>query len=1024
VTASDPDLNERLREAKRSDDVDAEVGVLLEMGEQCLRAGDLGGAFMRFRFAERVMRDRGHMARRHEALGGMAVVRRRREGPAAAVEGFADAERAAGEDRDPAGEARWALRRASALRAAGEAPAAQEAVLKASALLREESDPPGLLADLQGQLGMSCLYDAQDEDAAEDHYLSAVELARVAGDDDALSTWATNLGTAYARRRRYAAALEAFEEAIEAGRRTGSDRRVSSAAGRLADCLSRASRFAEGGDRLVKLAGELADAQERWTLLNRAHELFDRAGDAERVRDTGAKMNELAGGLPLTDEAVASVKRRARRAEERLAQTPGHGPAGGPTALDFHLVSAMSAAEKGNLAAASEACELICDLKTALVIAGGEHWKRAAGGDLLTQTGFDVRAFGDGLRMLLEGGEVATAFELLQRYKAPGFCASLLRRYARTGAPSPEADRYVAAALALQEAMEGLAGPVRPDAIAAVRALRAAGERLREAGEQLRERDPNLHARLGGVVRPDDLIDALPAHDPVAIVDFIVGRSCTCGVVIVRKGATAGLVPMLTPAFTTSDVAELLRALIESELAYGFGAAQAHALALISATLHDRFLCELAKRLTAGGAGQLIFVPDQFTRFLPLHLARVCGKELRAPVETSHAEFLCEALPIEFAPCVQAVAVGQFHRRPREITRISGFADPGGDLPAAAATLEGFGERLAEPGRYDLKVGSQATTKAVSDALQEADMLLFGTHAARLPAAPEDSHLVLADGVWALRDMIDAPDLARNPLLVLAACEIGAAEASMDDRDAYGIPGALLATGAASVVANLWPVEDVTAGYLMERFLHYLSHPGYRPAAALFRAVRDMRALGRDEALALCRHHAALVVEAGAAPRAILSAENLVEWIEDSDAEHPLAEPMLWGATVVVGSGWALPAGGAVTYDPLGAIDRTFEQVEADRLAGEGAHAEALERAARIAARSDGVARAHALTTMAYATFAAATPGGRAAARRGAGRLLARAQLVARAEEDGDLIERVAVVRRLIGADDVEAQEQ
>jgi hypothetical protein len=86
--------------------------------------------------------------------------------------------------------------------------------------------------------------------------------------------------------------------------------------------------------------------------------------------------------------------------------------------------------------------------------------------------------------------------------------------------------------------------------------------------------------------------------------------------------------------------------------------------------LHDQFFCRLAHWIPEQQVGQVIFVPDMLTRHLPLHLARVCSKDIVIPdVSTEGAEYFCEVLPVEYAPCVQAVALSQHQRRPPNIAR-------------------------------------------------------------------------------------------------------------------------------------------------------------------------------------------------------------------------------------------------------------------------------------------------------------------------------------------------------------------
>lgn len=91
--------------------------------------------------------------------------------------------------------------------------------------------------------------------------------------------------------------------------------------------------------------------------------------------------------------------------------------------------------------------------------------------------------------------------------------------------------------------------------------------------------------------------------------------------------------------------------------------------------------------------------------------------------------------------------------------------------------------------------------------------------------------------------MDDLEDLSRSnlyramplELLTLSACET----AKGSDRAALGLAGVAVKTGAKSVLASLWKIEDGATCYLMAAFYNYLSQ-GLSKAKALQRAQRDL----------------------------------------------------------------------------------------------------------------------------------------------------------------------------------------
>lgn len=1013
---------------------DAEIADLLARADAA-RENDPQGSYGYFRLAEKVIRASGRLALLHEALGGQGRALRRSKRFEEAIQHYQAAEQAASNAVNLTAQALWALRRASAQRSLGQLEDARAAVAEAELLLRPPAREGSLaqilgridfsdhaavaaLAELEGQIGLN-LKVAQDDEGAEDHYRSALYFAEMAGDGAAVNTWGINVGNACARRRRYGEALTAYELALAAARQLGAAGGVMNAADGIAACLAQAFRHEEGGDRMLAIAAGADDPRLQLPLLYKALQLYDGGLCAAAAIAAAQRIEQLGEKQPLRPEFLAEV-RGLRQKMERLAAMAGTRQ-DGPPALDVFIVEWMARAqEQGEPELALDAAGLVCDVRLALALAGDDAWKRMVGGDMLAQAGLDQRAVADTLLMLVDKDRSDDALELLQRLKAPTFCVPTLLRQDGPDV-APEVKAYLAAARALRDEVAVLAGPAQPDFMRAINTVRRAAERLREAGEAVRDVDPLLLARLGGTVRRQDLVDALPYGGGVGIVDFVVGQEATVGIVLGRGSDGVVATSFVAPTFNATHVQQLLDLYAKGNLAKQLGGAQMDALLEISQILHDHFFCKFAQAVGARGINQLVLVPDVFTRNLPLHLARACGKEFDIPgVDTADAGFLCEVMPVEYAPCLQAVAASQVYLRPRVVARVAAFADPQGDLPAARAAMELLRQDAGKPEAVTLAVGSAATHSAVRDALQQADVLLFGTHGNFAPGNLQQTQLVLNGEPWTMADMLRMPQLHKQPLLVLMACEVGAVAATPDDRNAWGVPGALVAAGASAVLANLWPVEDITAGWLQQRFMHHLGHRGYRPAAALFRAVRDLRRTGRDEALAYCRRHLAWLEQNGAPAQAMLGAETLVEWIEDSELERPFAHPFFWGATAIFGSGWHLPAGAVVGSVTL-PLENELRLREADELLAQGHARQAAELAAQVAAVADGVPRGRAYTAQAAGLLRSADPGTERRVRQQATRLLAHAARIAASEDDEPLRQRVEWVRSQLEDDHVDA---
>lgn len=1010
-------LQQQLGKAKEAGDQDAEIDALLAIGETVLQeAPDL--AFSHFKLAEKVIRGAGKLDRLHEAIGGQGKVFRRNKRFEEAIDRYQSAEEAAKEAGNKGAQVRWILRRASTHRTRGELNEAKAVVEHAENLLRPppteevslaqfiggvnffDKEEMTALVELEGQIGLNFIQE-HNEQGAEDHYRSALYFAEIAKDWGAVNTWATNVGNACLRSGRYSHAIDCYEKALAAAMKKGEGRSVLNTARGLADCLSQAYRHEEGGDLLGALADVVEEARVKVELLDMALVLFDEGLCAEKAINTAKKIESLVAGQPVRPEFMAQIKSVREKMELFVAKPPETSK--GPPALDVFLPEYMSRAEKsGQVDRAMQAADLVCDVHLALAMGGQKQWKRLVGGDMLSQAGLDLRVVFDTLTMLLEAGRTDDALYLLQRLKAPSFCIPTLLRF-QSGAPSAEAGAYLDAVRELCDQVGALAGPARRDLMRLVNGVRRAAERMREAGEALREVDNFLLARMGGLVRREELIDALPFEGGVGIVDFMVGEGSTAGVVLARGKRGVITIPFITPSFNATHVMQLSELYAKGNLPKQLGGAHTQALMQISKILHNSLFCGLARMLSQHGINQLILIPDTLTRNLPLHLSYACGKEFDIPgIDTKDANFLCEVMPVEYAPCLQAVAASQVYLRPQAINRVVAFADPIGDLPGVRASMEEFGARSQNPSTFMLLHGKSATKAAVTEALKDADVLIFGTHGVFSLGDLDRTHLVLSGEPWTMADMLTMPELQKRALLVLVACEAGAIAATPDDRNAWGIPGALVSAGASAVLANLWPVEDITSNFLLDRFLFHLGHRGYRPAAALFRAVRDLRCMGRDDALEHCRHYIEVMKKNRAQPRVLVGARTILEWIEDHDDARPFAHPYFWGATAIFGSGWHLPAGGVVGSLEV-IIENHLRLIEADKLIEEWKPRQALELARQVADCADGVPRGHAYATMALSMLWSADLGSLLRVRQQATRLLKKAERIALNENDDKL---------------------
>jgi len=1008
-------LQEQLGRAKQEGNTSREVEILLDIGHIANQRGNRGLANMHFHLASKVIRaTKTHLDRLHEALGEQGVLLRRAKRFPEAVGLYDEAMAAAREHAGSGDVARWLGKKGAVLRLMGQVEEARELHRQARELYVPlgESGLAGI-AEQEGQLGLDAIKQ-EDNDLAEEHYTRAFEMARAAGDLDAVNTWGTNLGNAWMRRRLYHAADGYYEQALKAAL----ELKNKSALMNTLQCWVQSLRFAHRNRRAAELQLETArttddpnlNAGLQWQALAD----LERECEWAKVREVGEKLLPRLEQMGADPDKINDVREKTGTAIQRLGQEVQM-DGDSPGILDYFVVNQMARLDQeNNVPGMEDVAHLICDVKMGLPDLTAASWNR-----VLQETHLMQRVPADAMLALCKEGESVRSLEISQRLKAPAFAMAGLNKLASSPAPHREARAYMEAVADLREAVRELERPQGPRAPAAIEHVRAAGLTLLERGNELRDRDPVLHARLGGVVRPEDLVDVFPAADPVGVIDLFVTAGGTLLHVILREGKDVRVIPMVVTSFTAEDAANLFQVWMEGNGTGTRGRKQTDGLGIICKTLHDKLMCGLAKKLAEWRIPQFILIPDILTRHLPLHLSYVCGKEIEIPgVPTEDAEFLCEAIPIEYAPCLQAVAVSQYLRRPRNVRSIFALNDPKSDLAGSRSTAEWLRLKLPDELQYESVSGEKATLQNLERGLSGADMLLIGTHGQFNPREPQESHLLLHDGPWKMVDMMDRPIASRSQVIILSACEVGAVAPTIDDSDASGIPGTLVAAGTASVLASLWPVEDISMGYLIEQFLSYFSHKGYRPSAALFRAVRKLRKLSRDEALERCEGLLGRMEDDGTlerCPQHWVFVDNLAEWIRGLDPEEkPFAHPSFWGGVIIVGSGWGAPAGAVVgpADHVLDMATFVLDEQHAGKLLDEEKYAEARERMEKYLEITDGIFRAKTLFILGQAIWRERGPWDGVIARRKALSLLGKAEVLARAEQDAGLAGAVSALLR------------
>jgi hypothetical protein len=149
---------------------------------------------------------------------------------------------------------------------------------------------------------------------------------------------------------------------------------------------------------------------------------------------------------------------------------------------------------------------------------------------------------------------------------------------------------------------------------------------------------------------------------------------------------------------------------------------------------------------------------------------------------------------------------------------------PPEDLTFTAAEVEWLTHRFddigaSEPFLEPLHLNrEEATVERVVGASTGKSVVHFSGHATYNWAQPLHSGLLCYDGILTLAHIRQGMDLRANRLVVLSACSTGMSDIFGSGEEWVGLPAGLLEAGAPAVVASLWPVNDLSTAFLMDRF--------------------------------------------------------------------------------------------------------------------------------------------------------------------------------------------------------------
>lgn len=431
----------------------------------------------------------------------------------------------------------------------------------------------------------------------------------------------------------------------------------------------------------------------------------------------------------------------------------------------------------------------------------------------------------EALGQLLEAHHVDAAWQLLERYRARDFMATLGGRrealLARAQAPLRDEARAIAEDyLRAQKAAAGGA------AIASAVFDRLKQRRI-ELERKLIEVDPRL-AGLGAgqAATVAEIAAALPPD--AALVSFAVLPARSVAFVLRAGEAEAVVIPLAVDAAALSRDIDALRLLLTVP---GAGERSRAALMRRAGELHAQLMAPLDDAL--GDASRLFIVPDG-----PLHRLPFAALVEQGP----SSRFLAESVSITQLVSANAyLASGR--RMSREALDVAIFAVP--DASAAADALPGAraeGNAIAAlfAPHARLTVGADVTAAHALAELGRADIVHFASHAVVDPGDPLNSYLRMGDtegarlSVW---EIMRATDV-RADLVTLSACD-SALGLNAGGEGLIGLTRAFQFAGVRSVVATLWRIADLPTERFMAAFYESLANGAPRDVA-LARAQRTL----------------------------------------------------------------------------------------------------------------------------------------------------------------------------------------
>lgn len=244
--------------------------------------------------------------------------------------------------------------------------------------------------------------------------------------------------------------------------------------------------------------------------------------------------------------------------------------------------------------------------------------------------------------------------------------------------------------------------------------------------------------------------------------------------------------------------------------------------------LHQWLIEPIQKGLNDKNIHTLVWIPEGPLRTVPV-AALHNGKG-----------YLVEQFTLATTPGLTLTA-GRQSRSDKRTALVGGVSDAVQGFPALRhvpaeldAVVRQTGGKRLQNSRFDTKsLGQELLNNNYS-------VVHFASHA-KFDSDADKTFLLTFDGrigLNRLSELIGAGEFSRKPLelLTLSACETAAG----DERSALGLAGTAVKSGARSVLASLWPIDDAASAQLLSGFYTELFAAGASKASSLREAQRSL----------------------------------------------------------------------------------------------------------------------------------------------------------------------------------------